>query len=342
VLLTISNLTYTCDKELSGQVSALDIEVNAVFGLFCPDVKVAQGILNAFANPANSPELAIALNNQALLLTANSDEVDVAVVAATSLNSQQSGVWGRITARQSNTKSAALSSETLKNLRLEQIEQRFHVYLLRVAVILEALSEAISGTTKLIVVNDLCIELPEFVRFAVMTQLKEAVRASGKLLLNISACRQDSVRFADKLAVVIDRQVQQIGTPRELYLKPNNIAVAIATGDVNVLSGELYDRKLRLDDAVVSLSDLTEKQKDELLIYQDRPVKLLVRPQYLLAYKSQSSYLKVVTRFFNGEQEFLQVTDGENEYIATDLSKSLLFEGDSVALSIAPHSLVLL
>lgn len=51
--------------------------------------------------------------------------------------------------------------------------------------------------------------------------------------------RDEAMRVADRIAVIHQGELQQLGTPRELYDAPCNRRVAVATGSVNLLDGEI-------------------------------------------------------------------------------------------------------
>lgn len=71
---------------------------------------------------------------------------------------------------------------------------------------------------------------------AYLNQLQERY-AFGVIL--VSHDKDEAFLLSDKLVVLIDGIVQQIGTPREIYDKPKSKQVADFVGDMNYLEGDL-------------------------------------------------------------------------------------------------------
>src|SRR5436305_8111407 len=68
----------------------------------------------------------------------------------------------------------------------------------------------------------------------------------------------EAMTLGDRLAVMRDGVLQQVGSPDELYNRPNNVFVAgfIGSPSMNFLSGEIADGQLRFPLASVELAHL--------------------------------------------------------------------------------------
>jgi len=115
-----------------------------------------------------------------------------------------------------------------------------------------ALARALAGRPRLLVLDDPVAELAPSGQslFRRLLQKIHQARRELSLLLVTERCL-DALMLADRIAVLEGSRVLQVGTPRELYERPNSDVVAMALGEVNLLPG----RVVACDDevAVVAL-----------------------------------------------------------------------------------------
>ena len=69
--------------------------------------------------------------------------------------------------------------------------------------------------------------------------LRRRLQQSGTTTLISSEDPHEAMRFADRIAILHDGELLQIGSPQELYDNPVNRQVAEYLGDVNLIDGEI-------------------------------------------------------------------------------------------------------
>lgn len=151
----------------------------------------------------------------------------------------------------------------------------------------------------------------------------------------------EAMTLADKIVVLKDGEVMQIGSPMELYHKPDNLFVARFLGapSMNLIDVEI--REIRADNAIVSNASLDPIE----VATQGRNFKageralLGVRPQYLKPTDAESGMLhgKVLITERLGSETVVDISlhDG-SAIIAAIAEDRVLQSGTAIGLSFDP------
>ena len=111
------------------------------------------------------------------------------------------------------------------------------------------------------------------IRQHMMVELKNIQRRVGTTFIYVTHDQTEAMTMSDRIAVMRDGKIQQIGTPTEIYYKPANTFVASFIGEaVNLIGGEVRDGLLitkSLEKPVIVSSDIAGK------------VSLAIRPEML-------------------------------------------------------------
>ncbi|MGB3827907.1 MAG: ABC transporter ATP-binding protein [Ornithinimicrobium sp.] len=127
-------------------------------------------------------------------------------------------------------------------------------------------------------------------------ELKHIQRSLGTTTVYVTHDQLEGMSMADRIAIMRDGVLQQIGTPHEVFSRPSNVWVATFVGDppMNVLDGELQAQDGTL---TVRGADFSIEVPDHLSAtltngsLQDRWVRVGVRPEALsLSSTSDSSH----------------------------------------------------
>ena len=140
--------------------------------------------------------------------------------------------------------------------------------------------------------------------------------------------------ISDRIAVMNDGQIQQVGTPEEIYHRPSNRFVANFIGRTNLLeaSYQSKEKKIRFGDY--------EFPFENLILQNDAPVLLSVRPEDFITGESNESMLKGVVRdsYFLGlnTHQLIELSHNHQlvEIIRESFLENILPIGKEVSLSI--------
>jgi ABC-type Fe3+/spermidine/putrescine transport system ATPase subunit len=100
-----------------------------------------------------------------------------------------------------------------------------------------ALARAIAAETQLLLLDEPLSALDPATRSSVRGELAEILRKLDLTTIIVTHDREEAFELADRIAVLVDGEIQQYAEPQEVYERPANIVVARFMG-VNVLSLE--------------------------------------------------------------------------------------------------------
>lgn len=117
----------------------------------------------------------------------------------------------------------------------------------------------------------------------------QALRQSGASAIFVTHDRDESLRYADKIAIIQQGKILQIDTPRTLYWSPNHLETAKFMGESIVLPANLLDENT----AQCQLGNIPIKNKS---ISQNQG-RILLRPEQFSLFKTSEN----PTALFNGQ-----------------------------------------
>lgn len=103
-------------------------------------------------------------------------------------------------------------------------------------------------------------------------ELKKIQQEVGITFIFVTHDQEEALTMSDKIVVMKDGEIQQIGTPEEIYNEPENEYVAKFIGESNIIDGVmLEDYKVEFDDKVYECVDFGFKPNEE--------VDIVIRPE---------------------------------------------------------------
>ena len=108
-------------------------------------------------------------------------------------------------------------------------------------------------------------------------ELKQLQRRLGITFIFVTHDQEEALSMSDRVAVMNEGYIEQIGTPRDVYEDPENIYVANFIGEATVFNSEILSRdgklvELKIENKRFSLID---KKKFEL----NQKVQVVIRPE---------------------------------------------------------------
>lgn len=102
-----------------------------------------------------------------------------------------------------------------------------------------ALARALAPAPRVLLLDESLSALDLKLRQAMRVELKQIQRETGITFVFVTHDQDEAMTMSDRIAVMSRGEVQQIGTPQEIYDTPRNRFVADFIGDVNLLSGRI-------------------------------------------------------------------------------------------------------
>jgi iron(III) transport system ATP-binding protein len=103
-----------------------------------------------------------------------------------------------------------------------------------------ALARALAPSPRLILLDEPFSSLDTDLRAAMREHAVRVLAASGAAALLVTHDQSEALSFAERLIVLRDGHVEQVGSPEVLYRAPRNAFVARALGGVNLVVGEAH------------------------------------------------------------------------------------------------------
>jgi iron(III) transport system ATP-binding protein len=102
-----------------------------------------------------------------------------------------------------------------------------------------ALARAIAVSSRLLLMDEPLSNLDARLREDVRGRIRELAKQLGSTVLYVTHDQIEAMAIADKIALMQAGELLQVGTPAQIYHKPNNADVADFFGSVNWLDGEI-------------------------------------------------------------------------------------------------------
>jgi len=111
-----------------------------------------------------------------------------------------------------------------------------------------ALARAIVRQPRLFLLDEPLSNLDAKLRLETRAELRKLQRALRTTAVYVTHDQEEAMTVADRMAVFMEGRVVQVGTPREIFLRPANVTVAgfIGTPPMNLLAATLADGTVHL------------------------------------------------------------------------------------------------
>ncbi len=113
-----------------------------------------------------------------------------------------------------------------------------------------ALARALVIRPRVLLLDEPFSALDRNLRSAMQVEVKEILRKIGVTTIFVTHDQSEALSLSDRIAVIREGRISQVGTPDEIYRRPNDRFVASFVGDVNVLRARLE----RIDGATATIA----------------------------------------------------------------------------------------
>ncbi len=144
-----------------------------------------------------------------------------------------------------------------------------------------ALARALVINPTVLLLDEPFSALDKNLRASMQVELREIQRKLGVTTIFVTHDQSEALSLSDRLAVISEGRIRQLGTPEEIYRRPCERFVASFVGDANVLRGRLDH--INGTHAIVALGAVQIKVPPGPLlgVATSAPVDLFVRPEQL-------------------------------------------------------------
>ncbi len=132
---------------------------------------------------------------------------------------------------------AAKAKDVLAMVGLEQEKGKYPAQLSGGQQQRIALARALATSPEFLLLDEPLSALDAKVRLKLRQEIKELQRTLGITTIMVTHDQEESLTMADRIVVMNNSQVEQIGTPIEIYERPGTPFIADFIGAVNFISG---------------------------------------------------------------------------------------------------------
>ena len=119
-----------------------------------------------------------------------------------------------------------------------------------------AIARALVNEPKVLLLDEPLAALDLKLRKEMQYELKRIQQEVGITFIFVTHDQEEALTMSDKIVVMKNGEIQQVGTPEEIYNEPANRYVANFIGESNILSGTMVeDYKVRFDDITFDCVD---------------------------------------------------------------------------------------
>lgn len=165
-----------------------------------------------------------------------------------------------------------------------------------------ALARALAPGPEVILLDEPFSNLDASLRQRVRADLRSILRRSGITTVFVTHDQEEALSLADSLAVMMDGKIVQVGTPRNIYLQPENHRIATFLGEANFLPAQ-----------GAGLYAECELGKLQAVNGFEGEGEVMIRPEDVVPIRDPEGLCKVVDRIYYGHDQilFLELPSGQ-------------------------------
>lgn len=135
-----------------------------------------------------------------------------------------------------------------------------------------AIARALVNEPKVLLLDEPLAALDLKLRKEMQYELKRIQQEVGITFIFVTHDQEEALTMSDKIVVMNNGEIQQVGSPQDIYNEPANRFVANFIGESNIIPGiMLEDYKVQFDDKVFDCVDFGFKEKER--------VDVVIRPE---------------------------------------------------------------
>lgn len=216
-----------------------------------------------------------------------------------------------------------------------------------------ALARAMAPKPNLILLDEAFSGLDAELAQILCERVRHILKQTNSTALLVTHNQEEAFRFADKIGLIHNHQLQQWGTAQQLYQTPKNAMVASFIGQGAFLKAQRQQHQLLTAFGAVNIPESLTETQQQLLHTQLQTgdhIELFIRPEDIIvssitssitspaiATCNQDASLSIIERKFLGRHQLLSVQASNGEIIECTIEANILSDTDAnIQLQLQP------
>jgi spermidine/putrescine transport system ATP-binding protein len=194
-----------------------------------------------------------------------------------------------------------------------------------------AIARALVNEPEILLLDEPLGALDLKMRKEMQLELKSMHERLGITFIYVTHDQEEALTMSDKIVVMSEGRIQQIGTPEDIYNEPKNAFVADFIGDSNIFNG-IMTGKLKVRFCGAEFTCLDD-------VPDGTHIDAVVRPEDVIITSEDEGAIKgvVTSVIFKGVHYEIAVESGKNEIVIQSTKSAKV--GDRVGLNIEPDGI---
>ena len=186
-----------------------------------------------------------------------------------------------------------------------------------------ALARAIVNEPHVVLLDESLAALDRNLRRTLQEELRNLRQRIGSTFIFVTHDQEEAFALSDRIAVMCAGEIQQLGTPSEIYLSPATQFVSNFVGDCNLVQGTIQSRTIEHTEVTSPLGVIKARTSDDSLRSGERVV-VMFRPERVVFNPATQQHGEIANRFsaeiqdvrFSGAFTRIAVRSGSSELVA--------------------------
>jgi spermidine/putrescine transport system ATP-binding protein len=172
--------------------------------------------------------------------------------------------------------------DALKTVKLEKYASRKPQQLSGGQQQRVAIARAVVNRPLVLLLDEPLSSLDYHLRKTMQIELKQLQRKLGITFVFVTHDQEEALSLSDRVVVMREGGIEQVGTPQQVYEEPANLSVASFIGEVNIFDATITDINDKHTEVVIEDKKYDIKSKPEFTLNQR--IHVLVRPEDLVVW----------------------------------------------------------
>jgi len=181
-----------------------------------------------------------------------------------------------------------------------------------------ALARALAPEPQVVLLDEPFSSLDATLRAGLRREVELILRDAGATALLVTHDQEEALSLADRLAVMRDGRIVQVGPPEEIYARPADRWAAQFVGEVNVVSGMAGAGRVQTELGTFEVPGGTAAAEG--------PVHVAVRPEQLELEGGERDNAEVTEREFRGHDVLYRLRHEAGRTVLVQLPSVRLYE----------------